>query len=189
LTLQVEEREAGHPNRDRRAGYVPAVLYGHGIAPRAIRIRARAVQHALQHGGSHHLLQLMLPGEGEPRLAVIKEIQRHPVSQEIVHLDFQAVVAKERITAEVPLHLRGEDRLTKAGRILQVGLQQVRVSCLPHDLPDHIDVEIGELAPGHVLAVRDLVLPPGVTVLNEPDEVVASVVLPRVAEQSAPASS
>ncbi len=189
LALAAQARTAGHPGRDRRAGFVPAVVYGHAMEPRAIRVETAALQQLLQHGGSHHLVELVIDGEGAPRTAVIKEIQRHPVSQAVVHVDFQAVVARERITAEVPIRLHGEDRLSKAGRLLQLGLQEVRVSCLPADLPDHIVVEVGDLPAGHVVTVADLTVDPVVTLVSDPDEVIISVVLPRVSEPEAPATN
>lgn len=185
LTLTATSRESGHARRDRAQGYVPVVMYGHGTDPRALRIEEHALLQLLQKRGSHHIMQLQIDGESEARQVVIKEIQRHPVTERIVHVDFQAVRAQEHIHTEVPIRIHGEDRLAKRGGILQLGAQEIRVSCLPRDLPDHVTVDVGDLNPGQVLTVRDLVVGSSITVLSEPDEVVLSVVAPRLSEGSA----
>ncbi len=185
FALQSEVRVPGHPNRDRRAGYIPAVMYGHRVAPAALRIEARQLTAALARGAAHHLVELSVGDDTTPRTVVIKEIQRHPVTREIVHIDFQAVSAAERIHADVPLRLIGEEAVTKAGGILQVLLHAIRISCLPQDLPDHVDVAVADLAIGHARTVGDLPAPAGIQILNEPEEVVCSVLAPRTAEAAA----
>jgi large subunit ribosomal protein L25 len=186
--LRSEPRAAGHPNRDRRAGYVPAVMYGHRVEPRSLRVEAREFAALLSRGGAHHLVTLSLEGEETPQTVVIKEIQRHPVSREVVHVDFQAVTAAERIHAEAPLRLVGEDAVTKAGGILQVLLHALRISCLPQDLPEHIEVDIAALRPGDTLTVAGVAVPRGIGVLHDSDEVVCSVLAPRVTEAESPAA-
>ncbi len=190
LSLAVEPRAPGHPRRDRAAGYVPAVMYGHGIAPRALRVESRELLALLARGGAHHLVQLAVGGDPERPTVVIKEVQHHPVTRAVVHVDFQAVSAQERIHADVPLHVVGEDQVAKAGGVLQVLLHAVRVSCLPADLPERIDVPVAGLATGQTLTVSALRVPDGVLVLNDGGEVVAHALAPRTAaaEEGRPAT-
>ena len=189
FVLRSAPRAPGHPNRDRREGFVPAVMYGHRVAPSSIRVEARELGALLSRGGAHHLVALALDGADAPQTVVIKEIQRHPVSRQIVHVDFQAVTAAERIHAEAPLHLVGEDVVAKAGGVLQVLLHALRISCLPQDLPDHIAVDIAGLRPGDTLTVAGIAVPQGIGVLHEPDEVVCTVLAPRLSEPEAPAAA
>jgi large subunit ribosomal protein L25 len=185
FTLEAWPRQPGHPRRDRREGFVPAVVYGHGFAPRALRVQARALDALLVRGGAHHLVRIRIAGEAEPHTVVVKEVQRHPVTRRVEHVDFQAVAAGERIHAEVPLHLVGEAEVVRAGAVLQIGLHSVRVACLPQDLPERLDVPVAGLSPGQMLTVRDLRAPQGVHILNDPDEVVVHVLLPRAAAAEA----
>jgi large subunit ribosomal protein L25 len=187
--LSAEPRQAGHPNRDRAQGFVPGIVYGHGITPLAVRIPVHDLNRFLARGGAHHVGQLTVRGEAQPRTVVVKEVQRHPVSREVLHVDFQAVSAQERIHAEVPLRIVGEDRVAKGGGILQVLLHNLRVACLPADLPDHVDADVSGLSIGHTLTVGDLTPPPGVTVLNDRDEVIVTVLAPRTAEAATEAGA
>ena len=181
FSLQAEPRVAGHASRARQSGFVPGVLYGRGVQPTALQVDGHALHLLLSRGGAHHLVHLRLPGDGGTHTVVLKEVQRHPVSRAVVHVDFQAVSAEQRIHAELPLRVRGEAEVARAGGVLEVILHQVRISCLPADLPDHCDVDVSALGPGRALQVRDLGLPPGVTVLEDPEEVVVHVSAARLA--------
>lgn len=172
--LQAEARVPGHPNLDRARGIVPAVVYGHGAEPMALGVERHDLELLLSRGGAHRLLRLQIAGESEPRLVVVKEVQRHPVRPGVLHIDFQAVRAQERIHAEVPLRLQGEEVVVKRGGLLQVTLHSVRVSCLPADLPAHIEVEVSDVRPGQSITIGDLVVPPGLQLLHDSGDVVLS---------------
>lgn len=187
FVLAAAPRVAGHPRRDRAAGYVPAVVYGHGVSARALRVEGKALLTLLASGGAHHLVRLGVDGEPEPFTVVIKEVQRHPVSRDVRHVDFQAVSAREAIHAEVPVRVVGEEQVQKAGAVLQVLLHALRASCLPADLPERIEARVVGLVAGQSLLVRDLDVPPGVTVLNDPDEAVVHVLAPRTSAEEEPA--
>ena len=172
--LHATKRTPGHANRERAQGLVPAVLYGKGLTPEALQCDAHTFDLLLAQGGAHHLLTLEIEGESQPRTVVLKEIQHHPVTRRVLHVDFQAVRAQERIHAEVPLRLHGEEAIAKRGGILQVTLHTLRVSCLPGDLPDHLDVQVSEIVPGQAVTVGDLDVPAGLQVLHDPADVVLS---------------
>lgn len=168
---------------------MPAVVYGHRLAPRSIRVPVRELGALLARGGAHHLVTLAVEGSEAPHTVVIKEVQRHPVSRDIVHVDFQAVSAAERIHADAPLHLVGEEAVGRAGGVLQVLLHALRISCLPQDLPEYIAADIAALRPGDSLTVAAIAVPSGIEVLHEPEEVVCTVLAPRIAEPEAPAAA
>ncbi|MBE3589737.1 MAG: 50S ribosomal protein L25 [Firmicutes bacterium] len=182
LTLPIEPRVPGHPNRDRREGYVPAVVYAHGQPAEAVRVPEKRLREVFGAGGEHHVIRLVEEG-GPARAAIVKEVQRDPVHGKVLHVDFQAVSLTERIRAEVPVVVVGEEALEKAGWILQHQLHAVEVECLPGDLPDHIEVDVSGRHPGEAVHVRDMAVPPGVTVLEDEDAVVAAVLAPRTAEE------
>lgn len=178
--LKVEPREPGRPGRERRAGYVPAVVYGRGRASEAIRVAEKDLREFLAAGGHHHVVTLTAPGGSFA--AVVKEIQHDPVRGRVLHVDFQAVSLDTRIRARVPVVIHGEAQVEKAGAVVQHQLHELEVECLPADLPEEIDVDVRALAPGEAVHVRDLTPPPGVEILEDEDAVVASVVIPRAVE-------
>lgn len=177
--LRTTPRTPGHPNRQRVTGQLPAVLYGKGQHPKALQCEAHAFDLLLAQGGRHHLVSLAVEGEAQPTTVVLKEIQHHPVTRRVVHADFQAVSASEHIHSEVPLHFVGEEQLTKAGGVLQVGVHSLRISCLPAHLPESVEVDVSALRPGDVLTVAAVAIDPRITVLQGAEEIVASVRQPR----------
>ncbi len=188
FSLQASRRTAGHPNRDRAQGRVPAVMYGHGVQPLTLGLDAHEFALLLSRGGAHHVLRLDVDGEPAPRTVVVKEIQHHPVSRKPLHVDFQAVSALERIHAEVPVHIEGAEQVSRRGGVLQVVLHHLRVSCLPADLPEQIVVDVSALDVGEFLTVAQVAVPAGVAVLAGPEEVLVSVGVPRAAEPEATAT-
>jgi large subunit ribosomal protein L25 len=189
MALRVEPREPGHPNRDRASGYVPGVVYGKGLASRAVRVEQRALAALLQHGGRRHLIELQVDGGVHP--AMIADVQVDPATGSVLHVDFHVVRLTERIHADVPLRVAGEEALAKTGAILQLQVPQVRVECLPTQLPEWIEVDVSGLRVGDTVAAGDLRPPEGVRVLNEADEVLLAVIAPPTgveeAETPAPA--
>ncbi len=183
--LNAAAREAGHPRRDRAHGFVPAIVYGHGVSPMPLRVEGHALGAFLAHGGARHLLDLAVEGETEPRSVVIKEIQHDPVTRNVVHVDFQAVSARERIHAEVPLHFVGEEDVVRTGGVLEIVIHQLRISCLPGDLPDHAEVDVSGLSVGRSLLVQDVRMGGSVSIVNDPEEVVVHVSAPRAVDPDA----
>jgi large subunit ribosomal protein L25 len=175
LTLDARPRDPGGANRLRREGYVPAVVYGRGGPPRSVAVDERSLLAVLDRAGRHHIVRV----GGQPTL--VQEVQREPTTGRILHVDFHAVSLQERVHAEVPLRIRGEERLHKGGgAIVQHQLTEVRVSCRPSDLPDFLPVDVGGLKPGDTLTAGDLDLPPGVELLHDAAEVVLTVLAPRL---------
>jgi large subunit ribosomal protein L25 len=173
--------------RLRREGRVPAILYG-GAAPQSISVDPKAVLKMIHgHEGSTQLLNLKFDGDGGARMAIIRDMQFDPVSEALLHVDLQEVRADRAINVRVAVHAVGEAigvRDTKG--ILNLVLHELDVSCLPTNIPGRIDADVSALAIGDVLTVRDLAVPEGVRILNDPGQAVATVSPPMAEEEVAP---
>lgn len=186
IPLMGTRREAagkGGARSTRRAGRIPGVLYGHGQAPVVLSVGYRDFETSL-HGklGSNPIVSLKLDGDGE-FTALIREIQRDPVTHEIVHLDFQTISLTERIEVNVALHLVGTPLGVKdLGGVLESILREVKVRCLPTAIPGYLEVDVSHLGVGDSVHVRDIAIE-HVEVLTDLDATVATVVPPTVHEE------
>jgi len=165
--------------RLRREGLVPAVLYGRGMGTKAITVRRPEITLLLEHG--HRLVSVEVGGE-EVR-AVIKEVQYDILGDEIIHADFHKVVAGEKIRLMVEVLLVGEAGGVKLGGILEQPTREVEVECMVENVVELLEMDISGLEIGDALHARDIELPPGVKMLDEPDEVVVSVTAPKEEEE------
>src|SRR5204863_527866 len=163
--ITVKRREGtgkGVARRLRRAGAVPAILYG-GATPQTITVNPRDVLRIIHgHEGTTQLLSLKVEGDGGARMAIIRDMQFDPVTEKLVHVDIQEVRADRAITVRVAVHPVGEAvgvRDTKG--ILNLVMHEVEVSTLPTNIPERIDADVSNLAIGDVLTVRDLRPPEG----------------------------
>lgn len=164
--------------RLRRAGHVPAVLYGLGTDTLAVSVPERDLAHILaSETGANTLITLRL--DGEEHLALARQIQRHPTRGSVLHVDFIRVRRDVAVAAEVPIHLTGEPAGVRDGGILEQLVFSLSIEAKPEDIPAAIEFEISHLALNDQLRVGDLSLPPGVTSTQEADELVAQVVVPR----------
>ncbi|HVC25730.1 MAG TPA: 50S ribosomal protein L25, partial [Acidimicrobiales bacterium] len=158
-----EERGSRSSRRLLHSGSVPAVIYGHGGAPVAISVNARALRSALSTGAGVNAL-LDLDVAGDHHLVIARELQRHPVRQTVSHVDFLVVRRDEVVSADVTVNLVGEPLgVTRAGGTVEHLLLSVPVKARPADIPTHLDVDVSELEIGGSLHLSDLVLPSGVT--------------------------
>ncbi|WP_322799886.1 50S ribosomal protein L25 [Thermoflexus sp.] len=163
----------------RRQGWIPAVLYGRHIQPMTIQVEGKELQRVLaQARGGAHLITLHV--DGETHLVLIREVQREPIHREILHVDFQAVEMTEKIRVEVPVVFVGASPAVERGEgILVHGLTHVEIECLPKDLIEAITVDLSRLdRVDAAIYVRDLQVPPGITVVSDPDELIALVTAP-----------
>jgi large subunit ribosomal protein L25 len=176
----------------RRAGVVPAILYG-GQAPQPIVVDPRAVLRIIHgHAGSTQLLSLRYDGDGNGGglMAIIRDMQFDPVSDALLHVDLQEVSADRAITVRVAVHPVGEAIGVKDTKgILNLVMHEVEVSCLPTSIPERIDADVTALAIGDVLTVGDLRPPEGVRIMNDPGQAVATVSPPMAEEAPAPVAA
>lgn len=192
LALRAERRTAmGKRVRAlRRQGLVPANLYWRRQETIPLQFPQRELENFLAH--HHGTAVVRISFNGQERPALIKHIQRHPTSDRLLHVTFQQVALTEKLRAEVPLHFVGEAPAAKArGGTLLHNLTAVEVEALPHDLPSMLEVDVSSLVDfDAAIHVRDLTPPAGVTILEDPEELVAKVVPPAVeaegVEEAAP---
>jgi large subunit ribosomal protein L25 len=177
-TLKGVKRELkgkGHLHELRRGQMIPSIVYGQGREPLPIALEGRNLNRIFSHHGYSGLFSLELEGEPRPILALVREVQRHPVNREINHLDFLEVSMTEKITSSVPIHIVGEEEITKQGAILQAGAKELEVSCLPADLPDSVICDVSQLQIGEKITVADLAVEANVEKISDPDTVVAVI--------------
>lgn len=162
----------------RREGLLPAVIYGHHIAPIAVSLNFHDASLTLPKVSSSQLV--VLDVDGKQHTALVRERQRHPVTGDLLHVDFQAVSLTEKLRVNVGLQFTGEAPAVKMyDGILVTSLESVEVECLPGDLPSHLEVDLSGLEEiGDIVYVKDIPLPPKVQVLDDPDEVVAVITAP-----------
>jgi len=191
--LTIRKRDGAgkaHAKRLRRAGQVPAVLYG-GAQPVNAAVTPRDIYRLIHgHEGSTQLLSVRFEDSGESRMAIIRDLQYDPVSEDLIHVDLQEVAMDRPIQVTVAVHHVGEAAGVKeTSGILEMILREVQVSCLPGNIPAVLDADVTGLRIGDVLTVKDLKAPEGVRVLNDPDQAVATVAPPAVEEVAAPAAA
>jgi large subunit ribosomal protein L25 len=167
-----------------RLGLVPANVYAKGEPNLNLQLDKKEITNLLAHATSEHVLvdlEIVSGEETSNRLALIQEVQHHPLRRDVVHVDFHAVRADEEIHAAVPIEPVGEaDGVKNAGGIMEVAIHELEVACLPKDLPDIIRVDVSALGLGQSIHVRDLILPEGVTARANADLTVITVAAPRV---------
>jgi large subunit ribosomal protein L25 len=184
------ETGKGPARRARRAGRVPAVLYGHGMDPVHLYVDARELGFAMRtDAGANVLLDLQVGTQRH--LALPREIQRHPIRGSAIHVDFLAVRRGEKVTVSVRVQIVGEAPGVREGGIADQDLYQLNVEAEVTRVPESIEVDISGLNLGDVLRVSDVTPPSGVTILDDPDASVVSVVAPAAvaAEEAAEAEA
>jgi large subunit ribosomal protein L25 len=173
------EAGKGAARRLRASGRVPAVLYGHGSKPEHLSVDARQFGQALRtDAGVNVLIELQV---GRTRhLALAKEIQRHPVRGDLIHVDFIQVRRGEKVHVQVPVHLVGEAPGVREGGIADQDLYQLNVEAEVTAVPEAVEADVSGLGIGDVLRVADLKAPNGAVILDDPEAPVVSVVAPTV---------
>lgn len=164
---------------------VPAVIYGHGRTSQSLEVDAKALEKALT-GIEPASTVIELTLEGKKARTLIREIQRHPVRPDIIHVDFYEIRADEKVTLRVPVHLTGTpDGVRNAGGVLDQVTREVEIEVMPEHIPSRVELDVTALIIGRSLHVRDLVIP-NATILTHADLTIATVVPPRAEEVVAP---
>lgn len=192
LAAKVRQEKGTHlARRMRNSGVIPAVLYGSNEGAVSLAIGERDFQKVI-HGatGENVILNLKIDDEQKgDKTAIVKEIQRDPVNQRIVHVDFKAISLKEKIKVNVPIQTIGEAPGIKEGGVLEYFLRELEIECLPTNIPEHITVDVSTLGINASVHVRDLVLPDkDVRIVTPGDRMLVSIVPPTVLEEKAPAA-
>ncbi len=170
----------------RSSGHIPAVLYGHGVASKPLTVSAGDFSRIFKKAGESTLLDLVVD-DNAPTKVIVKDVQRHPLTNAIIHADLHQVKMTEKLRAEIVLRFTGESAAVKElGGVLVKSLDHVKVETLPADLVPEIAVDISMLRTfDDLIHVKDLAVPKGITVLDNKNEVVALVTPPRSEEELA----
>jgi len=165
FTLDAEVRTdlgKGASRRLRHAKKVPAILYGEGKESISLTLEHKNVFRAQQEEAFYsHVLTLNV--DGKPVECLIKDMQRHPFKEIIMHLDFIRIDAKHAIHTNAPIHFLNEENVVKLGATINHQITEIAISCLPKDLPEFIEVDLADLQVGETLHLSDVKLPKGVT--------------------------
>src|SRR5439155_637622 len=188
VSLSASPRQAtgkGAARQARFRGRVPAVIYGHGRETQPLELEAKALEKALQ-GVEPASTIIDLAVDGKTVKTLIREIQRHPIRPDIIHVDFYEIHATEKVKLKVPVHLVGNpDGVRNAGGVLDQVTREVEIEVLPENIPDRVELDVNALKIGDSLHVRDLSIP-NAKILTEADLTIATVVPPRAEEVAAP---
>ena len=181
-TLGAEARTEsgkGAARKLRAAGRIPGIIYGHARDAQSLSVDARELGKLLSGiAAGSTVVELSLGGASTNTL--IREIQRHPFKKQILHIDFQELVAGEKVTVDVPLVFVGTpEGVRLSGALLEQIVHAIEILADPAHIPNHIDVDVSHLAMGHSLHVRDLKLPEGIEVLTDEDATICACIAPR----------
>ncbi len=166
----------------RRSGQVPAIIYGHARQAQSLAINAKDLEKLLGSiAAESTVIELAVDGARATK-TLIREIQRHPFKRQILHVDFQELVAGEKVTVSVALVLVGTpDSVRLEGGVMDQVLRELEIEVDQSNIPNHIDVDVSHLELGHSVHVSDVQLPEGVTVMDDPETTICVVSVPRAA--------
>jgi large subunit ribosomal protein L25 len=173
----------------RSSGRVPAVIYGHGREPQSLSIDTRELEKLLSHISAENTV-IDLSVDGKSSRTLIREIQRHPFKRQILHVDFQELVAGEKVIVRLPIVLVGVPAGVRMdGGVLDQTMRELEVEVDPANIPNHVEIDVTELHIGASLHVSDIPLPEGVEVVGDPDASVAVISAPRAAVEEVAAEA
>jgi large subunit ribosomal protein L25 len=168
----------------KQQGLVPAVVYGGQDKPINLSINAREIGNILAHATSEHFLvdlEIEDGGSKTNRLALVQEVQHHPIKGNVLHVDFHAVKADEKLHAKIPIETLGEPAGVKNfGGILEISMHEIEVECLPKDLPEVISLDVSALGVGDAIHIKDIKFSEGVTATADEELTVVRVAAPKV---------
>jgi len=185
LSAKIRQETGRKTDMLKDSGRIPAIVYGHKVENVLIDLDEKEFQKVLKIAGESSLVELDIEGDKEKRPVLIHEIQKDPVSDKVIHIDFFQASLKEEVEVEVPLVLEGISLAVKdLGGTLVKNISEIKIKALPQNLPHEIKVSIDGLNTfeDHIL-VRDLLLPADVKVMAKPDEIVVSVTAPEKVEE------
>jgi len=184
---RTESRRAGN-KKLRAAGRIPAVIYGRQTKPQNLEVEAVALNDAIHHTASENVLvDLAVKDDAKPkRLALVQEVQHHPLTRAILHVDFHEVSETETVTLHVPVETTGEPVGVKTGGgVLQHVTFKLKVRALPKDLPEQIVIDVSALELNRAIHLGDIKPPAGVEILGHKEVVIAACTPPRAEEEVA----
>lgn len=192
VALQVKKRDAfrkGPMRRMRAQGQVPGIVYGHGLDSVPVAIETREIEGIIRHHiGRNYIINLTVGDDksSEERWTIVRELQRDPITSEILHVDLYELKRGEEISITVPIHVHGTAPGVREGGVLDQVIREVDVRCLPKDIPEYIDVDISELQIGDAIYLSDLKIDNFVIDSEDMEQVVIHVVSAHKALEAIP---
>ena len=176
-TLKLEKRNeigGSRPERLRKKGVIPAVVYGSGMNSSPAQVSAADLRQFLKTNVKNTIFNTEFAEEHDLSL-LIKDIQYDPVNKEIIHVDLQKINPEEKVQVEVPVRITGGNILSKAGNVVVHQKDFITVECLPRDIPKHADADISDLKAGQSFTAGDLKFPAGISLISKPAEIILTV--------------
>lgn len=180
-TLKCEKRvvsNTGHLRELKRQDWIPGVIYGKGQETVPIMMAGKELEKTFSRHGYRALYSIQMNGQNKPVLALVRELQKHPISGKLIHVDFLQVQADVKINNEVSVQLLGEEEIINKGYILQEVERNVEISCFPGDIPESLQIDISNLTIGDKVTAKNLKLPPNVELLSDSELVLATILPP-----------
>jgi large subunit ribosomal protein L25 len=177
-----EGRGKGAARAARRAGQIPAIVYGHGLPSEAIQLPERALRNFLGSGVENVIINMEL-GKDEAETVMLKEVQIHPVSRRLVHADFIRVSLEERLIARVPIVAIGISIGVTEGGVQEFLLRELQVECRVVDIPERIEVDVSLLEVGDQIRVGDIKLTEEMNILDDPSIMVITIAAPTIIKE------
>jgi len=168
--------------RIRDRGQIPGVVYGQHRSPKILEVDRTVLDNIIRKHGSNVMLDLHLGTIAAT--VMLKDVQRNPVTKEIIHVDFQEVSQNELVHTMVPIKLIGRGRVESSESVVQQQLREIQIECLPSDIPANIEVDVSLLSPGHPLRIADVEFGQELSVINDPQEIIAALAKAQRAEEN-----
>lgn len=176
LNAEIRTAVGSGVNALRRSGKVPAIVYGHNVPNIPIQLDVREVANTLRKAGRNTLITLNIVGKDTPQMVLTREVQRDPIRRTIQHIDFYAVSMTEKITASIRVILAGEPEDVKSGTgVLLQERDTLEIECLPSDLIEAVTIDVSKMKVDDVVRVKDVIVPPRITLLDDPEDEVVRV--------------
>lgn len=183
LHVELRSQTGSAAKKVRHAGMVPGVVYGQGQAATPMQFKEFDLLKILRAGGPSQLIELQGLG-GASTHVLLREVQRHPTRRNILHADFYRVQMDVAVRTEVPVHYSGDSEAIRNGAVLIHHLDKIHIECLPARIPEAFTVDLSKLVTfDDVIRVSDLAQFEGVSIHDDPDDVVVSVAPPRIHEE------
>ena len=181
LTIKAKKREDKTPNKLRADGFIPATVYGHGFNSKSVQVNAKEFS-KVPHKAYSRINQLSIE-QGENFPILIRNVQSDPVRDYVLNIEFYRIKSDEKIKIKVPINYIGHSEAVVAGGVLIVSHNEIEVQCLPQDIPDALDADLGQIVEiGQSICAKDLKVPETIHILANPNEVLAKVEIPKTHE-------
>ncbi|MBE3037042.1 MAG: 50S ribosomal protein L25 [Candidatus Atribacteria bacterium] len=187
LKVEIRSKEELKNNASRRlraGGFIPATIYGQAEEPQSIKIDSRQLKEILKGKSTASLIiemMMSIGGKNKKEITIIKDVQKNPFTHEFTHIDFYRIQMEKEVETTVPVVILNEEEsigVKEEDGVVQHGLRELHIACLPMQIPERITYDIIDLKMGHIIKVSDLIIGSDVRVLNHPEEIIVSIIHP-----------